>query len=366
MNIKNLIAILAIIANIFLAAGKLIVGAISSSAAILADGINSGTDIVASLISYIGIKTAQKPADKEHPYGHEKAEFISGLIITIIIFLSSLYIIYDAIMGLITGSELSLGMLAFIVMGGSALINGVMSQLKIYYGKKYDSASLISDGVHSRIDLLVSLGIFIGLFLTRIYAPLDSILALLVGLYILKESFELGKETTDSLLGESAGESVENKIKDIVKKNKLELKQLKTQKLGAKIFAELKIKLPSKLKIEEADSLMKKLENNLLQNVNKLEYISIQIESHDISTGFHKSAFGIGKGLGWGRGLRRMDKQGDSKTKGQDSGEKQGAGPEGYCVCPKENCNYKIKHKPGIPCKELKCPEHNIGLVREK
>ncbi len=288
MNKKIFISVLAVLANIILAIGKIIVGTISKSAAIFADGINSGTDVVSSIISYIGIKTAEKPADKEHPYGHEKAEVIAGFVITIIIFLSALFIIYDAIKSFFIPSVLNLSYLAFGVMGLSALINFIMSQIKIHYGKKYDSVSLISDGIHSRIDLLVSIGIFAGLFLIRFYSGIDSILALFVGLYIMKEAFALGKETTDSLIGSSAGEELEEKIKEIIRKQNIDLIKLKTQKIGRKIFAEISIKLAAKIKVEQATSITKKLERNLINNIDKLEYISIQIESHDVETGYYK------------------------------------------------------------------------------
>ncbi len=349
MKTKLFVSILAVVVNLLLAIGKIFVGVISKSAAIIADGINSATDVVASSLSFVGIKIATKPADEGHPYGHERAEVISGLLITVIIFLSGLWIIFDAIKGFFTSEPLVLGFLAFLVMGISALVNGIMSPLKIYIGKKHDSISLVSDGIHSRIDLLVSVVIFLGLFLVRYSPYVDSVLALVVGLYILKESFSLGRQTTDSLLGASAGKEFEKKIKEISKKNKVEVSSIKTQKLGNKVFAELSIKIPSRFKVMDAEKIRKKLEVNLLGNIKELEYLSIQIESHEVSSGYHRSAFGLSGGLGWKR--RSEDK------------ERSGEGPGGYCVCPKGD--YKVKHKPGVSCNDLKCPKHKINLVRE-
>ena len=98
---KEKISILGIIVNFLLAVTKITVGLLTRASSILADGINSGTDVFASIVNYVGVKTAKKPADKEHPYGHEKAEVLSGFLITIIIFISALFIIYSAIKGLI-------------------------------------------------------------------------------------------------------------------------------------------------------------------------------------------------------------------------------------------------------------------------
>lgn len=350
MNKKLFISVLAVLANLVLAIGKVLTGAITNSASILADGINSSTDVLASLISFAGIKYAEKPADKEHPYGHGKAEVISGFVITIIILVSGVFIIYDAINGFFTQEPLSITLLAFIVMGASAAINAIMSQLKIHYGKKHNSISLITDGVHSRIDLLVSATIFIGLFFITYVPHLDSILALLVGIYILKESLELGKDTTDTLLGSSC-EKTEKKIKDLLKKEKIEITNLKTQKLGEKVFAEIKIKLPSKIKIQEAEKVINKLEKDLTEKIQELDYTSIQVESHNIGIGHYKTLLG----------QERRFKNRNTQT---TPSKRQGTGPGGYCICPK--CGYKEKHKPGTPCSEIKCPKCKSNLTRQE
>jgi len=346
---KEQISILGIIANILLAIGKIITGIFTKSASILADGVNSGTDVFASAINLIGIKVAQKPADIEHPYGHEKAEVISGFIITLIILGSGIFIIYDAITGFLGKQVVTISYIAFIVMAFSVLINFIMSKLKIHYGKKENSVSLLSDGIHSRIDVLVSLGVFIGLFLVKYWIHFDSVIALLIGLYIIKEAFGLGKETTDALLGASSPKT-EEKIKKIIKKEKIELTNLKTQKLGANAFAEITIKLPSKLKVNEASALTKKLENKLISQIQELHYTSIQIKSHDIERGYFKPS--LGKGFGWQRKARFKD-----TIKGA-----RGAGPGGFCVC--RNCGYKIEHKRGTPCSTLKCPKCRSIMTR--
>ncbi|MEA3248559.1 MAG: cation diffusion facilitator family transporter [Nanoarchaeota archaeon] len=347
---KEKISVLGIVANVFLAIGKIITGIFTKSASILADGVNSGTDVFASTINLIGIKAAKKPADKEHPYGHEKAEVISGFLITLVILGSGFFIIYDAIRGFLGTPVVTISYIAFIVIGSSALINFIMSKLKIHYGKKENSVSLLSDGIHSRIDVLVSLGVFIGLFLTKYWIHFDSIIALLIGLYIIKEAFGLGKETTDILLGASSPKT-EEKIKEILKKEKTELVDLKTQKLGGKVFAEITIELPSKLKIDEADKISGELRKKLTSQIQELRYISIQIKSHDLQKGYFKPS--LGKWFGWQRKGRFKNK----------IVEAQGRGPDGYCVCSK--CGYKQDHKRGVPCSTIKCPKCTINLTRE-
>jgi len=357
MNKKLFISIIAVIANLFLAIGKLIVGTIAKSGAIFADGINSATDVVASIISFIGIKVAEKPADKKHPYGHGKAEVISGFVITLIIFASGIFIILTAIQKILNPAQIEITTIAFTIMAISAATNGIMSYLKVHFGKKYDSVSLVSDGIHSRIDLLVSLAIFIGLFLTKFSLLVDPVLAFLVGAYILKESFHLGKETTDSLLGASAGPEIETQIKQIIKLEKLTTTELKTQKKGSQITVNIKLKLPSKTKVEQATAISNKLRKKLMEKMPSIIYVSIQVESHNLQENYYQPSsreFSLGQGFSWRR-------QGKFKKENKQA---KGIGPGGYCICPKGD--YKVKHQRGTPCSELKCPHHNINLTREQ
>ncbi len=355
---KEKIAWLAILANVLLAGGKVIVGTLAHSASVLADGIHSGVDVVASIISLLGIKISNKPVDKTHPYGYYKFEVLSGLIITVILFVTGGIIIREAYQSFFHPSVLKFTNLALWTMIGSALVNEIMARLKIYYGKKENSLSLLSDGVHSRLDVYSSLAIFGGLVLSRYWLHADAVLAFLVGLYIIKESFSLGKEATDSLLDVSAGEEIENKIRSIAQKQNINITQLKTQKKGAAVTANIEIELPSQIKVEEATAISNQLRQSLMDKIEPLEYVAIQIKGQDITESFFQPNSAISR-LGIGRGLRWSGK---GRMQGIIEGAR-GAGPVGYCVC--ENCGYRVKHQRGIPCSEMRCPKCGGQMRRE-
>jgi len=348
---KERIALISILANVFLAAGKLVVGFAVGSGAVFAEGLHSGMDILSSSISFAGIKIAKKPVDKKHPYGHYKFEVLAGLIITIILFLTGGFILWESIQEFKNPSPVTIGYLALGVMLVSVVVNEVMARLKIKYGKKENSVSLLSDGVHSRVDVYGSIVVLIGLLLTRYWVYIDSVLALFIGLYIIKESFSLGKEAADSLLDVSAGEEIEEKIKFIIEKENIKMNSLKTQKKGSAVTANLEISLPNDLNVEEAAKISNILRDKLIQAIEPLEYVVIQIASHEIETGFYKPDFG--RSFGWQR---------KGRFKGETK-EATGKGPEGYCVCGR--CGYKISHQRGIPCSNLKCPNCDINLKRE-
>ena len=340
---KEKISIIGVLVNLLLAVAKIGVGILSNSAAVIAEGLHSGMDIVSSAVSYIGIRAAKKPVDKEHPYGHYKSEVIAGLIITIILFLTGLWIMYDAVIGFFAAKELAISYITLIVIAGSALVNEAMARLKIHYGKKSESMALLADGQHSRVDVFVSIGVFIGLFLVNYWVHIDSLIAVAIGLYILIESIGLGKKTTDSLLDVKAEDEIENQIKDIARQQGVDLAELKTRKLGPLISAELKINIDPKLKVDEASAITRNLESRLTNEIPNLKYVVVQIETHDIKQEFYRGTFG--QRYGW---------------KGRMGGK--GLGPGGECICPK--CGYSVPHIRGTPCMKRECPKCKSPMAR--
>ena len=315
------------------------------------EGLHSFMDIFSSAVGYIGIRISKKPEDQKYPYGHYKFEVLGGAIITIILLITGAGIIYEAFQNLLNPEKITIGYLAFGVMVFSAIVNESMARIKIHFGKKENSISLLSDGFHSRVDVFASLAVLVGLFFAKYWIYTDSLLALLVGFYIVKESFSLGKEAVDSLLDVSAGEEIEEKIKTIAKTQNVEIFSLKTQKKGSVINANLEIELPSNLSVEEATKISEDLRKKLMKEIENLSYVAIQIKSHEVSTGFYKPAFG--RGFGWQRqGRFRRSVKGAASR-----------GPSGYCTCPE--CGYKMPHQQGIPCPNLKCPKCGTNLSRE-
>ncbi len=347
---KEKVALIAVAANVLLAALKIIVGGFSNSAAVLADGFHSLADVLSSGIAFFGIKISVKPVDEKHPYGYYKFEVLSGVIITLILFATGAGIIYEAWGELLSPGKIGLGGLALAAMAISAVVNEVMARLKIYFGKKENSISLVTDGVHSRVDVYSSLGVFAGLLLANVWPWADPFLAIAIGLYIIKESFSLGREAVGSLLDVSAGPKIEKQIKSVASAQNIKIAELKTQKKGSAITADLSIVLPAGLNIDEAVKISNQFRERLMQTIGNLAYVSIEIKSHELETGFYKPQFG--KGFGWQRQGRFQKDNGG-----------QGRGPGGECVCPK--CGYRIKHQSGIPCSAIKCPKCNVILERE-
>ena len=277
------VSILSTLVNFALAVFKLFFGFIVKNTSLVADGIHSGMDVISSFGTYIGIKIAKRPVDEKHPYGHYRAESLAGLFVTIILATSGLWIIYEAIIKLFsreTQEMFSKG--AIILVIATIIINELMARLKFYYGRKGKSLSLVADAEHSRADALSSIGVLISLSLSKYFPPIDGIIASLIGIYILFESFKLGREITDSLLDVS-NKDVENRIRKICQSHKIEISDLKTRKIGPANFAEIKIKLPKNLKVEEVQKITDTLEERLLKNIPELKQIVISIKAYEMT-----------------------------------------------------------------------------------
>jgi cation diffusion facilitator family transporter len=345
---EKIIAALGLITNVLLAVAKIAAGLVSRSSAVLAEGLHSGMDVISSAISLVGIRVSRKPVDKGHPYGHYKAEVVAGLFITIILFLTGVWIIYKAAVSFAAPHRPVVGAVSLGVMAFSALTNEVMARLKIGAGRKHDSLSLVSDGVHSRLDVFTSLAVLGGLFLTRLFVYADVVLAVLIGLYILRESFVLGRKATDSLLDASAGEEVEGKIRAVVEKRGITLAGLRTQKRGPAITANLEIELPAGLKVNDATRTADLLRQELTKRITSLDYVAVQIKSCDGPPGDQPPPLRWGRGFGWaGRGRT-----------GRETGR-----PAGSCICPK--CGYEAGHEAGVPCASATCPACGTPLTRK-
>jgi cation diffusion facilitator family transporter len=275
---KEKISILSTIINIILASLKIGVGLAVRSNSILASGIDSVSDILSSFLVFLGIKLSEKPPTKKFPYGLFRAETMASLVVFLMVVVSGATIIYDAIQNLIQGQfDLQINLLSLAIVAFSSFVCAIMSYLKIKIGRRENSISLITDGKHSQIDVFSSIGVFFALLFSQYIPALDSIIALVFGLYILFSLFPTGKEIIEGIL-DVADPKVESEIELICKKQQLNLSEIKTRKVGGRVFVELVIALPSDIKVGKADEIVSELQSLIIEQLKDVEHIIIQIK----------------------------------------------------------------------------------------
>ncbi len=288
---KEKASLLSVLVNVILAASKIIIGWLVRSTALLADGIHSGLDILSSSAAYLGVKIAQKDRDQKHPYGHGAAETVAGFLVSLLLAISAVWIAWEGLSQLLHPHKVDLNVWGYGVVVFSVIVNEAIARYKFKIGRQEKSLALIADGQHSRADAISSLGVLVGLVFVNFWPPADGLLALLIGAYILYESWDMGKEASDQLIGVNDSEA-EEKIKAILSQENIELASLKSRRIGAETFAELTIKLDRRLKVEEAEAITKSLQEKLIKQVPSLSYVVIQVSSHEYAQGLIRPRLG--------------------------------------------------------------------------
>ncbi len=192
---------ISVVANVFLTILKGVAGYLSGSTALIADALHSLVDVIASALVWVGIRIAERPPDEAHPYGHFKAESLAELGVGIIIIVTSLTILYDAVNELIAGRSPEFELYALAVAIVSAVSNEILARYKISVGVRTKSSSLIAEGKHSRTDVLSSLAVMIGFLL--IYAGYwwgDAVVAMMISVLIAQTGGDILKNAIDVLM----------------------------------------------------------------------------------------------------------------------------------------------------------------------
>ena len=195
-------------AVIFSVSGKMtltilnfIVGIISGSTALIAESAHTFSDILTSTIAFIGFKIGLKPADKEHPYGHGKAEPLAGLLIVIFLIIIAYEIFSEVYQKLTLGAALTPpGIIAAVMALVGVGVNYAMTSYSMKIGKKINSPAIIADANHQKVDIFACIAIFIGIIGSRMGMPiLDPLVGGFVGVLILKTAFDVACENIDHI-----------------------------------------------------------------------------------------------------------------------------------------------------------------------
>ena len=206
-----------IVTNTVLFVAKLIIGFIGNSVTIIADAVNNLSDTGSSAVTAIGFKMSAKPADKEHPYGHARYEYITALLVSIIIFVIGVLLGKSSVEKIISNEKTTVSIYTFIVLGLSMLLK--LWQMFVYrnFGKAIKSDALLATGVDSRNDIIstgvVLISSIIIWFLGDTKVSIDGIFGLAVSIFVIMSAIMLIKETINPLIGAKPDPELVKKIK---------------------------------------------------------------------------------------------------------------------------------------------------------
>ena len=274
-------AIVAIVSNCILTILNIIVGLMSGSYALVSEGAHTLSDIATSVISYVGFKIGQKPADEDHPIGHGRAEAISGLVIVIFLCVVAYEIISGAFYKLlnpelITTPDIYAAMMA--VFG--IFVNYSISSYIIRIGEEIKSPAIVADGKHQKTDIFSSLAILISVVLSNMgYPILDPIVGLLIGCLIIKTAYGIIKENIDNIMGKVPSKELIIQIKNVANKtpHAQGAHNIKVDYLGSYATVYLHIELNGNMTLTETHKIAHNVENNILNEIPEIKYAMVHV-----------------------------------------------------------------------------------------
>lgn len=276
------VTILSIIWNIILTIIKVLAGLLGKSNAMVADGLHSASDIISSIGVLIGNKIAKTPNDKEHNYGHEKAETLVSFLLSMLLIFVSIKISLGGINSLFHLDTVQIPtILPLIVSVISIGIKEYQYRITIKVAKKINSPSLKADAWHHRSDALSSVAAFIGVGGSLLgFKALDPIATVIVGLFVAKVGFNILKDASNELMDYSIDEDEEKKILNIAKNTKgvLNIGDLKTRKHGSMAYVDLTICVNKDLTVIEGHEIAHNLEVSILENIKIVKGITVHVE----------------------------------------------------------------------------------------
>ena len=216
-KIGSLSGFVGIACNLLLFAGKIIVGTLTGSMSITADAMNNLTDASSSIVTLIGFRLAQKPADEDHPYGHARFEYLSGLAVAAMIIVIGFELAKGSVEKIIHPTPVEYSVVAMLVLAASIAVKLWLSLFNSTLGKRISSTALLATAADSRNDVLAT-GVVLLAALVQYFTrwQIDAVLGLGVALFILWSGWNLIRETISPLLGEAASPELRELIVDYI------------------------------------------------------------------------------------------------------------------------------------------------------
>ena len=206
-----------IVCNIILFMGKLAAGLLAGSVAIIADAVNNLSDASSSVVTLLGFRLAQQPADEAHPYGHARYEYLSGLMVAVLILVIGVELVKSSVGKIIHPEAIDFSMITVGILVASVLVKLWMSLFFGTLGKRISSLTLQATSVDSRNDVVSTVAVLAGCVAGYfLHVNIDGYVGLLVAVFILYSGVNIVKETISPLLGEQADEELVGKIKALV------------------------------------------------------------------------------------------------------------------------------------------------------
>ncbi|TDF97195.1 cation diffusion facilitator family transporter [Paenibacillus piri] len=270
-----------IAAYILLSAFKISMGYITGSEALTADGVNNTTDIVVSLAVLIGLRISRKPPDRDHPYGHMRAETIASLVASFIMFAAGIQVIIQAARSFMEGDLQPPGLLAAWIALFSAVCMWFVYMYNSRLARRINNKSLMAAALDNRSDAFVSIGAAAGIFGARLGLPvLDSIAALLVGVVICKTAWDIFSDASHALTDGFDDEKLKV-FQDTVRNTPgvKGIRDIRARVHGSNILLDVVVEVSAELSVEQSHFISDEIERRM-HSKHKVDNVHVHIEPY--------------------------------------------------------------------------------------
>ena len=215
-------SIIGILTNLGLVTLKAFVGFIAGSIAIIMDAINNLSDALSSVITIVGTKLSQKKPDAKHPYGHGRVEYLTSLIISVIILIAGSGAIFESIISIIEKREPVFDILSLVLIGVAVLVKIALGLYFRFVGKKVNSEALKGSGIDALFDALLSLGTLVAIVVSLASqgkVNIEGYIGVVIGLFMIKSGIDVLRQSLSSIIGERTSKETSDAIKHLVCEN---------------------------------------------------------------------------------------------------------------------------------------------------
>ncbi|KZX10421.1 cation diffusion facilitator family transporter [Methanobrevibacter curvatus] len=274
-------AIAGIVGNIFLTTFNILVGIVSGSFALIAEGAHTLSDITTSIIAFIGFKIAQRPPDEEHPLGHGRAEAIAGLIIVLFLAFISYEILTQALEKILFSKFVETpSYLAAVMALIGLIINIIISRFQINTGKKINSPAIIADGKHQQTDIFSCIAILISVIASNLgFVFVDSFVGLLIGLFVLKATYEVGRDNLNNIMGKLPSQDIIDEIELVASSihDVCGVHNVRINYFGSYATISLHVEVNPKLSLKDAHNLIHYTQRKIVDEIEIVQAVNAHV-----------------------------------------------------------------------------------------
>lgn len=275
---------------------KGLLGIMTGSAALVADSMHSGADVVASGVTMLSLKLSNRPADERHPYGYGNIQFISSAIVGLILILGAIYLIYESTMSIIQGDISTPSIFAVLGAGLSAITNELMYRYQYCVGQENNSPAILANAWDNRSDALSSLAVLVGIVIAVAGFPMaDNLAAIVVGFMVIRIGVELNTDAINGLMDSSIDIDDLKVVYNLVMaiEGVEGIVYLRGRNVGEAMHIEIDVKVDRKLPVREGDRITEWIEEKIMYELAHVREVRVMITPVEVIGKKKKTHFDI-------------------------------------------------------------------------